>query len=316
MNVLIIDDEEEIRKILSDILLEEEANVEAVNNGIDGIKYCREHPVDLVIVDILLPGMDGIKVIEEIKKEQPSAYIIGISAHANSRIILQAFKTGAQDFLEKPFSLKDFYKSLNKFKSFKMRINNFPLLEVQFHFPELQEYVPIKEKCNKFIEGKLDLLIIKGEKGTGKKSLASYLAIQTGKKPLFLTEDKPAQPNELKVLLKPRNIDLTKGYNEQILILTENEINAFLDQDKIINLPSLKENYTIFKYFFNYFNSIYGKVYGKAKDIPENIITGLYRFKWEYNIRELKNFIERIYLYIHKNRINEIGELKKVIIDR
>ena len=113
MNVLIIDDEEEIRKILSDILLEERANVEAVNNGIDGIKYCRDHPVDLVIVDILLPGMDGIKVIEEIKKEQPSAYIIGISAHANSRIILQAFKTGVQDFLEKPFSLKDFYKSFN-----------------------------------------------------------------------------------------------------------------------------------------------------------------------------------------------------------
>lgn len=115
--ILVIDDEEPIRKLTMRVLEMEGYEVEAAANGQTGIKRFREKPADLVITDILMPDMDGLEVIQELRRLQPELKIIAISGGGTMEAELAlklARRFGAGRILSKPFTIVALIDAVNE----------------------------------------------------------------------------------------------------------------------------------------------------------------------------------------------------------
>src|SRR4030043_2192340 len=104
--VLVVDDEEGIRETLSGIFEDEGCSIVTANSGEEALDLLKEQNPDLILLDVWLPGIDGIQTLEEIKKLKPGLPVIVISGHGNIELAVKATKVGAYDFLEKPLSLE------------------------------------------------------------------------------------------------------------------------------------------------------------------------------------------------------------------
>ncbi|MDH5202336.1 MAG: sigma-54 dependent transcriptional regulator, partial [Nitrospirota bacterium] len=104
--VLVVDDEDGIRETLSGIFEDEGCDVLTSSTGEEAIEVIKEQIPDLILLDIWLPGIDGIQTLKEIKALKPELPVIMISGHGNIELAVKATKMGAYDFLEKPLSLE------------------------------------------------------------------------------------------------------------------------------------------------------------------------------------------------------------------
>ncbi|ABB39797.1 two component, sigma54 specific, transcriptional regulator, Fis family [Oleidesulfovibrio alaskensis G20] len=112
--VLIVDDEDGIRFSLRGILEDEGYEVAEAETGEEGLKLATETPPDLIFLDIWLPGMDGLEVLDNLRTADASLPVIMISGHGNIETAVNAIKKGAYDFIEKPLSLEKVVISANK----------------------------------------------------------------------------------------------------------------------------------------------------------------------------------------------------------
>lgn len=108
-NIIIIDDNQDNIKLASLILLKEGYNVFSALCVKDGIKTMKEHGVSLILMDIMMPYIDGIEGIKHIKQEEELRYIpiLILSAISTKEYVLKALNAGADDYLAKPYNLKD-----------------------------------------------------------------------------------------------------------------------------------------------------------------------------------------------------------------
>ncbi|MBZ0155776.1 MAG: sigma-54 dependent transcriptional regulator [Alphaproteobacteria bacterium] len=104
--VLIVDDEEGIRESLSGIFEDEGYLVATAASGEIAVEMMREHAPDVVLLDVWLPGMDGIETLAKLKEIESDTPVIMISGHGNIEVAVKATRFGAYDFLEKPLSLE------------------------------------------------------------------------------------------------------------------------------------------------------------------------------------------------------------------
>ncbi|TAN44441.1 MAG: sigma-54-dependent Fis family transcriptional regulator [Nitrospirae bacterium] len=103
--ILIVDDEEGIRDTLSGIFEDEGYEVVTAKTGEEAIETLKEQTADLALLDIWMPGIDGIETLTQIKPMAPNMPVIMISGHGNIDLAVNATRLGAYDFLEKPLSL-------------------------------------------------------------------------------------------------------------------------------------------------------------------------------------------------------------------
>jgi two-component system response regulator PilR (NtrC family) len=101
--VLVIDDEEIMREILDALLTREGYAVRLATNGYDGIELARSMPFDAAIVDVMMPGIDGITTLEELKKYDDDLPVLMVTAFASVETAIAAMKRGAFDYITKPF---------------------------------------------------------------------------------------------------------------------------------------------------------------------------------------------------------------------
>ncbi len=101
-SILIVDDEKGIQAALSRILEYERYDVSVAGNGVEAIDRVREGGIDLVLLDVKLPGMDGLETLEEMLRLIPDLPVVLISGHGTIQTAVEATKKGAYDFLEKP----------------------------------------------------------------------------------------------------------------------------------------------------------------------------------------------------------------------
>ena len=103
-NILIVDDEAGIRDTLAMIFEYEQHSVTTAESGIEGLRIASESdaPIDCILLDVKMPGMDGLETLEKLKEVRPEVPIIMISGHGNIETAVEATKKGAFDFLEKP----------------------------------------------------------------------------------------------------------------------------------------------------------------------------------------------------------------------
>jgi len=104
--ILIVDDEAGVRSSLGGVLRDEGYAVDSVDSGEACLEQITKRPYDLVLLDIWLPGLDGMATLERLRERRIDVQVIMISGHANIESAVKATKLGAFDFIEKPLSLE------------------------------------------------------------------------------------------------------------------------------------------------------------------------------------------------------------------
>jgi two-component system nitrogen regulation response regulator NtrX len=104
--ILVVDDEPGVRSSLSGVLRDEGYSVEAVASGEACLERVTRGPVDLIVLDVWLPGMDGLATLTRLRERQVDSQVVLISGHGNIESAVRAIKLGAFDFVEKPLSLE------------------------------------------------------------------------------------------------------------------------------------------------------------------------------------------------------------------
>ena len=171
--VLIVDDEKNIVSSLRDILNDEGYEVAVAEDGLGALEMIQSDPPDLVLLDIWLPGMDGIEVLKTVKAYHPEIEVLIMSGHGTIDTAVQATKLGAYDFIEKPFSLDQLTQSVESvFKDKKNQgIQDGNLLNRE-DLPLCFEMMVEVKKATQQASQNNDPILLLGEKGTGKEFIA------------------------------------------------------------------------------------------------------------------------------------------------
>ena len=101
--VLVVDDEEGIRRELTALLEEEGYSAESAASGTEAVAILREQSFDIVITDLMMPGIDGMELLKRIKKDYPNIIVVMITGQGSERVAVEAMKVGAYDYIPKPF---------------------------------------------------------------------------------------------------------------------------------------------------------------------------------------------------------------------
>jgi len=200
--ILVVDDEESICQSLRGILSDEGYEVRTVGSSEDALKAIEEDVPDLVLLDIWLPGMDGLEALKIIKAETPQVPVIMMSGHGTIETAVKATKLGAFDFIEKPISLEKVVLLVNhalalvrleeENRILKQKVTSaYELIGRSRTILELKEMIRIVAPTNAWI-------LIMGENGTGKELVARSIHYQSkrARRP-FIEVNCAAIPEEL-----------------------------------------------------------------------------------------------------------------------
>jgi DNA-binding NtrC family response regulator len=184
--ILIIDDEHIMRKSLSDWLERDGYRVDTAVSGEEAMEKCKDTRFDILLVDIKMEGMSGLDVLKQIKESDPDVEIVMITAYGSISTAIEAMKSGAYDYLLKPFDpnelgvliekiighqaqarenlyLKEVHKDRTRFES--MLGQSKPMQEV---FDLIQDVAPMDST-----------VLITGETGTGKGLAAKAVKVHS-----------------------------------------------------------------------------------------------------------------------------------------
>ncbi len=105
--ILVVEDDGALRQGLSDVLVFNGYEVRGVADGSEGLRAALEEHPDLVLLDVMLPGLDGFSICREIRRRKPNQAVVMITAKGSEDDIVAGFKAGADDYIAKPFSLRE-----------------------------------------------------------------------------------------------------------------------------------------------------------------------------------------------------------------
>jgi two-component system nitrogen regulation response regulator NtrX len=171
--ILIVDDEPGIRHSLKGVFEDEGFATEVVSSGEECLKKIEQDAYDLVLLDVWLPGIDGIETLRKLKEKSPRTHVIVISGHATIATAVTATKLGAYDFVEKPLSLEHTLLIAQNALSHRRleRANDLLRHQLEERFNIVGESVPTKalRKQIAIVAPTNSRILIYGESGTGKE---------------------------------------------------------------------------------------------------------------------------------------------------
>ncbi|MEN6521581.1 MAG: sigma-54 dependent transcriptional regulator [Armatimonadota bacterium] len=184
--ILIVDDEEGIRSVLTDLFEGLGCRVSVEEKGTEGLKLALSEKLDLVILDLSLPGCDGLELLRTLKEAKPDLPVIMITGYASMKSALQAMRLGAYDYITKPFDLDDVQMAAERaIERYHLIDENRYLrneLKEKYGFdnviglsPEAQQAYVLAAKV---ADSSASVLIL-GETGTGKEYLARSVHYQS-----------------------------------------------------------------------------------------------------------------------------------------
>ncbi len=112
--VLLVDDEKDFTDMLSARLQKRGLTVFVANDGASALEVSKDHNLDAVILDLQMPGMDGIETLKKLTQKDPDIQVILLTGHATLQKGVEAMKEGAMDFLEKPVDIKELMERIGQ----------------------------------------------------------------------------------------------------------------------------------------------------------------------------------------------------------
>ncbi|HSQ15653.1 MAG TPA: response regulator, partial [Candidatus Binatia bacterium] len=179
VSIMVVDDEEIVRESLSGWLEEAGYHVEAVESGRTALERLPERAWDLMLVDLKMPGMDGIQLMDEVHKTAPEMLVIIMTAYATVDTAVKAMKKGAYDYFVKPFNPDDISLTIRKIVDHHKLVqeNLFLRKELKKQY-KLRDMISKNEKMLEIFDlartvaKSSSTVLIQGESGTGKELLA------------------------------------------------------------------------------------------------------------------------------------------------
>jgi two-component system nitrogen regulation response regulator NtrX len=200
--ILIVDDEPGVRTSLTGVLRDEGYSVDAVASGEECLDRLTRAPVDLIVLDVWLPGMDGLATLARLRERQVDSQVVLISGHGNIESAVRAIKMGAFDFVEKPLSLeKTVLVVRNALRQRRLEAENRALrarvdraqtmVGESYSMRQLREQVAMAAPTN-------GRVLIYGENGTGKELVARTIhTLSRRRSSSFVEVNCAAIPEEL-----------------------------------------------------------------------------------------------------------------------
>jgi len=174
--ILVVDDEESICQSLKGALSDEGYEVWTVLSGEECLELLKEERPDLILLDIWLPGIDGIEALTQIKARYPEIEVVMISGHGTVEAAVTATKLGAFDFIEKPLSLDKVILVVDHALALvRLEEENKQLKDKYQHSYEIQGHTPLISDLREMIDiisPTNAWILIMGENGTGKELVA------------------------------------------------------------------------------------------------------------------------------------------------
>lgn len=106
-NIIVVDDEQSLRQVLELVFREEGYAVRTAFNGVQALEMLEAEPADVILTDVRMPDMDGIELLRNVRERNPDVGVVLMTAHSSVETARDAFKLGADDFIEKPFDVEE-----------------------------------------------------------------------------------------------------------------------------------------------------------------------------------------------------------------
>jgi len=205
MKVLIIDDEEVLRDVLETLLTREGFDVVSGATGEEGLAILDEEDIDLIILDVMLPGMSGMETLRSIKETNPATPVIIVTAYSSIDGAIDAMKQGAYHYIPKPFKNEEVILTVNKALEQKRLSNENERLKAEL--AEKYSYSSIIGKSEpmrrvfeliRLAAPSRSNILIAGESGTGKELVAKAIHHASPRsRNAFVTVNSGSLPPEL-----------------------------------------------------------------------------------------------------------------------
>ncbi len=200
--ILVIDDESGIRSSLKGILEDEGFTVKTTDTGEKGLELLKTENFDLILLDIWLPEMNGIDILEKIKGQRENVQVVMITGHGTVESAVKATKLGAFNFLEKPLSLeKVLLTTKNALRQKKLEEENLHLqakVRARYHLVGKSPAIQKLRKEIKTVAPSNGRVLIQGEAGSGKEMVARLIhQNSTRQSKLFVQVNSAAIPDDL-----------------------------------------------------------------------------------------------------------------------
>jgi DNA-binding NtrC family response regulator len=206
-SILVVDDEAEIREGLEALLNSESFEVTLAETGEAGLQKLEERPFDLLLLDVSLPDRNGLELLREIRRRDPYLSVILITAFGSIDMARAAFKSGAQDYITKPWSNDELIQQVSMaIEGHRLREENVQLkraLKQRYNFPSIvgksEKMLAVLDLVTQVAPSRSTVLI-NGESGTGKELIAkaihsastradkAFIPVNTGSIPVDLLE--------------------------------------------------------------------------------------------------------------------------------
>lgn len=187
-NVLIIDDEEDMLSMYRAIF-KNDYNIETTTSGKDGLKKLKEDSFGIVILDIIMPEMNGIETLKKIKSLDPGIEVIMVTASKEIKLAIDSLKSGAYDYIIKPFETEGLLSTVKRaIEHQNLKTENINLRQVlneKQPYGDLLGKNPRMQNIFKIIDmvsKNNSTILITGESGTGKEVVASSIHIKSTRK--------------------------------------------------------------------------------------------------------------------------------------
>ncbi|KPK20572.1 MAG: Fis family transcriptional regulator [Betaproteobacteria bacterium SG8_41] len=247
--VLVVDDEEVVLKSCARILAGGEFEVDTTTNGPDALRRVDERHYDLIILDIMMPEMDGLEVLQRVKETHPDIDVVMITGLSQIDVAVRAMKLGALDYLPKPFDPDQLKlvleRALERRRLLQENINLKSALSSKYRFENIIGASPAMQTVYRLIAQCAptnSTVLITGESGTGKELIARAIHYNS------LRKDRPFVPvdcNSLsETLLESELFGHVKGSftgaitNKRGMFEVANGGTLFLDEIGNISLPT------------------------------------------------------------------------------
>jgi len=204
-SILIVEDEETLRKNLTTYRSREGHGVASAACGAEAVALLAEQSFDIVVTDIQLGDLDGLELLKRVRAEAPDTVVLMMTAYASITSAVEAFRSGAHDYLLKPFSLQELRQKVNNIAQYRKLIRDNAILrrEIQrqrddFNMvAESKAISDLKELVRKVAASRSNLLIT-GESGTGKELVTRAIhALSPSRDALLVALNVAAIPDTL-----------------------------------------------------------------------------------------------------------------------